>query len=167
MYSKKVIDHFENPRNVGEIPDASGVGEVGSPACGDIMKVYLKIGKKKDGLFIKDISFQSFGCVANISSSSQTVEMAKGKTLEDAIKIKSMDVVKKLGNLPSIKIHCSVLAVDALREAIYKYLKKRNLPIPKEVLESHKRVQKALSKASMQKNIKAWPRSVKPQRRAI
>ena len=143
-YSKRVMELFRHPKGCRKMENPDAVGQAGSMLCGDIMKVYLKIGKKKDGLFIKDISFQSFGCVANISSSSQTVEMAKGKTLEDAIKIKSMDVVKKLGSLPSIKVHCSVLAVDALREAIYKYLKKKGRPIPKEVLESHKRVQKEL-----------------------
>ncbi len=144
MYSKRVMELFRHPKGCRKMENPDAVGEAGSFLCGDIMKVYLKIGKKKDGLFIKDISFQSFGCVANISSSSQTVELAKGKTLDEAIKIKNMDIVRKLGSLPSVKIHCSVLAVDALREAIYNYLKGKKLPIPKEVLESHKRVQKEL-----------------------
>lgn len=144
MYSKKVMELFRNPKGCRKMENPDATGQAGSMLCGDIMKVYLKIGKKDGKLFIKDISFQSFGCVANISSSSQTVEMARGRTLEDAIRIKNMDVVKKLGGLPSIKIHCSVLAVDALREAIYNYLKEKNLPIPKEVLESHRRVEREL-----------------------
>jgi nitrogen fixation NifU-like protein len=144
MYSKRVMELFRHPEGCRKMENPDATGQAGSMLCGDIMKVYLRIGRKKQGLFIKDISFQSFGCVANISSSSQTIKMAKGRTLEDAIKIKDMDVVRKLGGLPSIKIHCSVLAVDALREAIYNYLKKKGMPIPKEVLESHKRVQKEL-----------------------
>ncbi len=113
--------------------------------CGDLMWMYVKFGKNKEGReIIKDIKVKTFGCVAALATSSLTTDLAKGKTIEEALKITNRDVIKGAGGLPSIKTHCSVLAVDALREAIYKYLKKKGLAIPKEVLESHKRVQKEL-----------------------
>ena len=117
MYSQIVMDHFSNPRNVGEIPDADGVGELGSPVCGDMMKVYIKV---EDGRIV-DIKFRTFGCGAAIASSSIATEMAKGKTIEEALALTKDEIVEALGGLPEAKIHCSVLATDALRKAIEDY----------------------------------------------
>ena len=121
MYSKKVMQHFQNPHNVGEIKDADGVGTVGNPVCGDVMKVSIKV---KEGR-IKDIKFKTMGCAAAIATSSMITELAKGKTLEDAKKLTNKDVSKSLGGLPPIKMHCSNLAADALKEAIRDYEKKK------------------------------------------
>ena len=117
MYSKKVIEHFQNPRNVGVIEDASGVGTVGNPSCGDIMKMYIKI---ENGI-ITDIKFQTFGCGAAIATSSITTDLVKGKTIEEAEKLTRNAVADALGGLPPIKMHCSNLATDALRAAIEDY----------------------------------------------
>jgi len=114
MYSEKVMEHFANPRNVGEIPDADGVGEVGNPDCGDIMKIYIKV---KDNI-IEDIKFKTFGCGAAIATSSMVTEMAKGKSLEEALKLSNKQVAEALGGLPPIKMHCSNLAADALQAAV-------------------------------------------------
>ncbi len=121
QYSKKVIEHFNNPRNMGEIKDPDGVGKVGNPICGDVMKVFIKVKDNK----IADIKFKTLGCAAAIASSSMLTELAKGKTIKEALKITRMDIVKALGGLPEPKIHCSVLAQDALREAIKDYLSKK------------------------------------------
>jgi nitrogen fixation NifU-like protein len=121
LYNEKVIEYFTNPRNVGEIEDADGVGEVGSPQCGDIMKIFLKI---EDNI-IKDIKFKTFGCASAIASSSIMTEMVKGKTIEEALAITNKDVVDALGGLPPAKVHCSVLAEDAIRAAIEDYRSKR------------------------------------------
>ena len=120
QYSKKVIEHFNNPRNMGEIKDPDGVGKAGSPVCGDVMKVFIKVKDNR----ITDIKFKTLGCAAAIASSSMLTELAKGRTLNEAEKITRMDIVKALGGLPPIKIHCSVLAQDALKEAIKDYKKK-------------------------------------------
>ena len=116
-YSEKVMDHFANPRNVGEIPDADGVGEVGNPTCGDIMKMYLKI---KDGV-ITDVKFKTFGCGAAIATSSMATEMVKGKTIEDALKLTNKAVMEALDGLPPVKVHCSVLAEQAIKAALSDY----------------------------------------------
>jgi|SRR5450830_2076589 nitrogen fixation NifU-like protein len=121
MYSEKVMDHFTNPRNVGEIPDANGVGEEGNPTCGDIMKIFLKI---EDNV-IKDIKFKTFGCAAAIASSSMVTEMAKGKTLDEAMLITKQSVAEMLDGLPPIKMHCSNLAADAMHKAIEDYRNKQ------------------------------------------
>jgi nitrogen fixation NifU-like protein len=121
MYSEKVMDHFMNPRNVGEIPDADGVGTVGNPVCGDLMTMYIKIKDSR----LTDVKFKTFGCGAAIATSSMTTELAKGKTIEEALKITRGDVADSLGGLPSIKMHCSNLAADALHAAIKDYLKKK------------------------------------------
>ncbi len=117
MYSEKVMDHFENPRNVGEIPDADGVGQVGNPTCGDIMRIYLKI---KDNV-IEDAKFKTFGCGAAIATSSMVTEMVKGKTIEEALRISNKQVAEALDGLPPKKMHCSNLAADALHAAIEDY----------------------------------------------
>ncbi len=117
MYSEKVMEHFANPHNVGEIPDADGIGKVGNPQCGDVMWLYIKV---KDGI-ITDIKFKTFGCGAAIATSSMITEIAKGKTIEEAKKISRQDVASELGGLPPVKMHCSNLAADALHEAIKDY----------------------------------------------
>ena len=121
MYSEKVMDHFRNPRNIGEIPDADGVGIVGNPVCGDLMTVYIKV----EDATLKDIKFKTFGCGAAVATSSMITELAKGKTIEEALKITRSDVADSLGGLPPIKMHCSNLAADALHAAIKDYLKKK------------------------------------------
>ncbi|MDA8066680.1 MAG: Fe-S cluster assembly scaffold protein NifU [Thermaerobacter sp.] len=120
MYSEKVMDHFEHPRNVGEIPDADGVGQVGNPSCGDIMKVYIKVA---DGR-IADCKFKTFGCGAAIATSSMVTEMVQGKTLDEAMEISNRSVAEALDGLPPIKMHCSNLAADALHAAIEDYRKR-------------------------------------------
>jgi nitrogen fixation NifU-like protein len=120
MYSDKVMDHFSNPRNVGEIENADGVGEVGNASCGDIMKIFLKV---EDNL-IKDIKFKTFGCGAAIATSSMVTEMAIGKTLEEAMELTNAAVADALDGLPPAKLHCSNLAADALHEAIKNYQEK-------------------------------------------
>lgn len=121
-YNKEVMKHFTKPKNMGEIKNPDGVGEVGNMKCGDIMKVYLKVDKK--GNKISDIRFQTFGCVAAIAASDVLCDLAKGKTISEAKKINNKDIIKKLGGLPSIKLHCSVLGSEALHEAISDYEKK-------------------------------------------
>ncbi len=117
MYTQIVMDHFSNPRNVGEIADADGVGELGSPVCGDMMKVYIKVADDR----IADIKFRTFGCGAAIASSSIATELVKGKTLDEALALSKDDIVQALGGLPEVKVHCSVLATDALQKAIEDY----------------------------------------------
>ena len=120
MYSEKVMEHFRNPRNVGEIDNADGVGEVGNPSCGDIMKIFLKV----KGDVIEDIKFQTFGCGSAIATSSMVTEMAKGKTLAEAEKVTNTAVAEALDGLPAVKMHCSNLAADALHAAIKDYREK-------------------------------------------
>jgi len=121
MYSAKVMEHFKNPRNMGEIPDADGIGTVGNPVCGDMMTIYIKV--KDDRL--SDIKFKTFGCGAAIATSSMITELARGKTLKEALEITRKDVADSLDGLPSIKMHCSNLAADGLHAAIEDYLKKK------------------------------------------
>ena len=120
MYSDIVMDHFMHPRNVGEIEDADGVGKVGNPICGDLMTFYIKV----EGDVIKDVKFKTFGCGAAIAVSSIVSEMAKGKTIDEALKISNKKVAEKLGGLPPNKLHCSNLGADALRKAIADYLER-------------------------------------------
>lgn len=121
-YSPKVMEHFLNPRNMGEIPDASGIGEVGNPSCGDVMRLYLKIDENE---VIQDAKFMTFGCGAAIASSSMVTEMIKGKTIEEALKVTNETVAEALGGLPPSKIHCSVLAQQAIEAAIKDYREKK------------------------------------------
>jgi len=120
MYSEKVMDHFSNPRNVGEIENADGVGEVGNASCGDIMKIFLKV---EDNV-IKDVKFKTFGCGAAIATSSMVTEMAVGKTIEEALELTNAAVAEALDGLPAQKMHCSNLAADALHAAIKDYQEK-------------------------------------------
>jgi len=123
MYSEKVMDHFMNPRNVGEIADADGVGQVGNPKCGDIMKMYLKI----ENNIIVDAKFRTFGCGAAVATSSMATELVKGKTVEEALKITNKAVAEALDGLPPVKMHCSNLAEEAIRAAIADYKRKNGL----------------------------------------
>ena len=123
-YSEKVMDHFTNPRNVGEIQDASGVGNVGNPVCGDIMRLYIKVDEKE---VITDAKFKTFGCGAAIATSSMVTDLVKGKTIDEALKVSNHAVAEALGGLPKIKMHCSVLAEEALRGAINDYIAKKKV----------------------------------------
>lgn len=125
MYNEKVVEHFNNPRNVGELTDADAVGENGSFKCGDTMKIYLKV---KDGI-IEDVKFQTYGCGAAIASSSMLTEMVKGKTIDEALQVSNQDVADELGGLPPLKLHCSNLAADALHDAIANYKKQQESAI--------------------------------------
>ena len=122
-YSEKVMDHFANPRNVGEIENADGVGEVGNPKCGDIMKMYLKIN---NGV-IEDVKFKTFGCGAAIATSSMAMELIKGKTIEEALKVSNKAVMEALDGLPPVKVHCSVLAEQAIKSALSDYYTKNGI----------------------------------------
>jgi nitrogen fixation NifU-like protein len=121
MYTEKVMEHFRNPHNMGEIPDADGVGTVGNPVCGDLMTIYIKV----KGDQIEDVKFKTFGCGAAVATSSMVTDLARGKTLDEAMKITRGDVANELGGLPPIKMHCSNLAADALHAAIEDYRKKQ------------------------------------------
>lgn len=126
QYSKKVMEHFKNPKYAGKMKEYSGVGEVGNPNCGDVMEVFIKVKKNKEGKdIIKEISFLTFGCVAAIASSDMLCELAKGKTIEEAEKITNKDIVKSLDGLPPVKVHCSVLGEEALRKAIEDHKKNK------------------------------------------
>ena len=124
LYSEKVMDHFTNPRNVGEIEDADGIGEVGNAKCGDIMKMFLKI----DNGVITDIKFKTFGCGAAVATSSMATEMIKGRKLEDALKLTNKAVVEALDGLPAYKMHCSVLAEQAIKAAVKDYYDRNHIP---------------------------------------
>lgn len=131
MYSEKVMDHFMNPRNVGEIENADGVGQVGNAKCGDIMRMYLKI----DNGVITDVKFKTFGCGAAVATSSMATELVKGKTIEEALKITNQAVAEALDGLPPVKMHCSNLAEEAIRAAVNDYKKKNGIKIDKEDCE--------------------------------
>lgn len=128
LYSDKVMDHFENPRNVGTMEDADGVGQVGNPKCGDIMKMYLKI----EGDVITDVKFKTFGCGSAIATSSMATEMVKGRRIDEALKLTNAAVAEALDGLPAIKMHCSVLAEEAIKAALGDYYRRRGLDVPPE-----------------------------------
>lgn len=127
LYSEKVMDHFKNPRNVGEIPDADGIGEVGNAKCGDIMRMYIKV---KDGI-ITDVKFMTFGCGSAIATSSMATELIKGKPIEEAVELSNKAVVEALDGLPAHKIHCSVLAEEAIKAAVKDYYDKNGIKYDK------------------------------------
>ncbi len=138
LYSKEVMKHFKNPQNVGKMKNFDAIGKVGNLRCGDIMYLYLKIGKNKKGEeMIKDIKFETFGCTVAIANTSLLTTMVKGKTLAKALKVTKDDLVKKFKNVPLIKVHCSLLAVDALSEAIYDYYRKQKKQISAELQTRH------------------------------
>ncbi len=124
LYTETVMDHFTHPRNVGEIPDADGVGVVGTAKCGDIMKMYLKIKDDR----IEDVKFETFGCGSAIASSSMATELIKGKTIEEALAVTNEQVVDALGGLPAYKLHCSVLAEESIKAAVKNYYDRNNIP---------------------------------------
>ena len=128
QYSDKVMEHFMNPRNVGEIDDASGIGEVGNAKCGDIMRIYLDIDEETK--VIKDVKFKTFGCGSAIASSSMATEMVKGKTIDEALAVTNKAVAEALDGLPPVKMHCSVLAEQAIKAALIDYAQKNNVHIP-------------------------------------
>ena len=151
MYSEKVIEHFQHPRNVGEIENADGRGKVGNPICGDIMMLTIRVSENEKGeKIIEDIKFKTLGCAAAIATSSIVTEMAKGKTIKQAIRISKQDVVDSLGSLPAVKVHCSILATEALNEAIHDYLSKNTLAIPEEVRKRHEKIHEELKRMEKQ-----------------
>lgn len=146
LFSKTIMEHFKKPRNIGQIKNADGIGKVGNFVCGDIIWLYVKIKKNKKDKEprIIDIKFQTLGCTVAIAVSSIVTTLAKGKTLSEALKINKDSILKMSGNVPKNKIHCSFLADDALKEAIYDYLLKNKLPISFELQKKHERIQKDL-----------------------
>jgi len=139
LYTPKVMEIFKNPHNYGKMKNPDGIGKVGNLVCGDVMWLYIKVDNKET---ITDIKFETFGCVAAIATSSMVTDLAKGKTITQVLKIKKDDIIKKLGGLPSVKYHCSVLAVDALTEAIYDYYLNQGKDFPDGLIEKHKLIQK-------------------------
>ena len=133
LYSEKVMDHFENPRNVGKMPDADGIGEVGNAKCGDIMRMYIKVN---DGI-ISDVKFNTFGCGSAIVSSSMATEMIKGKPISEALALSNKAVVEALDGLPAQKIHCSVLAEEAVKAAVKDYYDKNGIAYDPEKFQIH------------------------------
>ena len=155
LYTKKVLETFKNPHNYGKIKNADGIGKVGNLICGDVMHLYIKVVKnKKDEEFIKDIKFETFGCVAAISTSSIITDLVKGKTIKEALKITKDNVIESLGGLPKIKYHCSVLAADALVEAIYDYFLKKRERISADLQKKHEIIKK--SKDIIDKRYEKW-----------
>jgi nitrogen fixation NifU-like protein len=155
LYTKKVIKHFREPHNYGKIKNPDGIGKVGNIVCGDVMWLYIKVGKNKKGKeIIKDVKFETFGCVAAMATSSIITDLAKGKTLKEALEIDKNQIVKSLGGLPPIKLHCSVLAADALAEAIYDYFSKNKKEIPGDLEERHQKIDK--EKKVIEEKYKEW-----------
>ncbi len=155
MYTEKVIEHFRHPHNMGKLENYSAVGKVGNIICGDMMWLYIKIDKDGQGReVIADISWETFGCTAAIATSSMVSDLAKGKTLEEAIKITNRDVAEELGGLPPVKMHCSALAADALNEAIYEYLTSAGREVPPVLQQRHERLAKEMD--SLEKRYQAF-----------
>ena len=156
IYSKEIIKHFKNPKNVGKIKKPDGSGEAGNILCGDIMRLYLKIGENKKGeKIIEDIKFETLGCIVAIANTSLLTTLVKGKTIKEALSFKKEDLIKKLGQpLPPFKIHCSILAVDALKEAIYDYYLKNKLEISADLEKEHRRITK--TKEELEKRYKGF-----------
>ena len=154
-YTATVMEHFKAPHNYGKIKDADGIGKVGNLVCGDVMWLYIKVAKNKVGReIVKDIKFETFGCVAAIATSSAITDIAKGMDLEKAALINKQEIVDQLGGLPPIKLHCSVLAADALAEAIYDYYTKQKRAIPAELETKHQRIKK--EKDIVEEKYKDW-----------
>jgi len=152
MYSKKVMNLFLHPKNMGDMKDADGVGKVGNPICGDVMWIFIKVKNIKNKLIIKDIKFKTLGCAAAIATSSKVTELAKGKTISEALKISKKDVADALGGLPAVKFHCSLLATDGLSEAIYNYFKKNKIAITETLEKTHQRILKEFSEIEKRKH---------------
>jgi nitrogen fixation NifU-like protein len=147
MYTERVVEHFRHPHNMGKMKDYSAVGRVGNILCGDVMWLYIRVAQDAQGReVIADVSWETFGCTAAIATSSMVSDLAKGKTLDEAIAISNRDVADELGGLPPVKMHCSGLAADALNEAIYEYLTSRGRAIPSELAARHDHIQKDMAK---------------------
>ena len=143
LYSKEIMKHFRCPLNTGKMKNYDGLGKAGNLLCGDILWLYIEVRKDKKGKeIIKKVSFSTLGCAVAIANSSLITTMVEGKTLEEAIKLTKEKLLKKLGKVPPFKIHCSLLAVDALSEAIYDYLLKNKKPIPEKLQNRHKRIER-------------------------
>ena len=146
MYTEKVIEHFRDPHNRGKLEEYSAIGKVGNIRCGDVMWLYIKVEADEQGRdIIRDISWETFGCTAAIATSSMVSDLAKGRTLEEAIDITNKDVAGELGGLPPVKMHCSALAADALNEAIHEYLIRNGREIPDALVRRHERVEKEVA----------------------
>ena len=146
MYTDKVIDHFREPHNRGKLEDYSAIGKVGNIVCGDVMWLYIKVEKNEaDQDIITAISWETFGCTAAIATSSMVSDLAKGKTVEEAIAVTNQDVASELGGLPPVKMHCSALAADALNEAIYTYMNQEGKEIPEALQKRHARIEKEMA----------------------
>lgn len=147
LYPETVVRHFRKPKNMGRMKNPSGIGKVGNLLCGDVLWLYIKVKKDEKGEeSIADVKFECFGCVVAIGISSVLTTMVKGKPLEEALKLRKEDILGKTGPLPPIKVHCSVLAVDALHEAIYDYYLRNKTQIPEQLQKEHERIQKTLEK---------------------
>jgi nitrogen fixation NifU-like protein len=155
LYSKEIMEHFRHPRNVGKMKNYDGLGKIGNLLCGDILWLYIKVGKDKKGReIIKKVSFLTFGCTVAIANSSLITTIVKGKTLKEAMKITKEELLRKLKKVPPLKIHCSLLAADALSEAIYDYLYKNKKKIPIDLQKRHKRIEK--EKKLIEEKYKGW-----------
>ena len=155
MYTDKVIEHFREPHNRGKLEEYSAIGKVGNIVCGDVMWLYIKVDQDEAGRdIITDISWETFGCTAAIATSSMVSDLAKGKTVEEAIAVTNQNVASELGGLPPIKMHCSALAADALNEAIYAYLSQEGKEIPEALQERHARIEKEV--AALEKRYAAF-----------
>ena len=155
MYTDKVMEHFRHPHNMGKLKDYSAIGKVGNIVCGDVMWLYIRIAKDEQGReVISDISWETFGCAAAIATSSMVSDIAKGKTLKEAITITNHDVVRELGGLPPVKMHCSALAADALNEAIYNHFTESGQEIPPTLECRHERIEK--DRASIEERYHAF-----------
>jgi nitrogen fixation NifU-like protein len=155
MYTDKVIEHFREPHNRGKLEEYSAIGKVGNIVCGDVMWLYIKVDQDKAGRdILTDISWETFGCTAAIATSSMVSDLAKGKTVEEAIAVTNQNVASELGGLPPIKMHCSALAADALNEAIYTYLSQEGKEIPEALQERHARIEKEV--AALEKRYAAF-----------
>jgi nitrogen fixation protein NifU and related proteins len=142
LYSKQTIDHFRNPHNYGELKNPDGRGEAGNIICGDIMSLYIEVRKDKKGReIITAVKFKTYGCAAAIATSSVITDLAKGKTIEEALLLSKKDIIDTLHGLPPIKIHCSLLAIDALGEAIYQYLATHKHPVPEDLQKRHEHIE--------------------------
>jgi len=157
FYTKETIKHFRDPHNYGEIKKPNGKGTVGNIICGDVMSLYIVVDKKKET--IKEVKFKTYGCAAAIATSSVITDLAKGKTIDQALKLSKNDVIETLKGLPPIKIHCSLLAIDALGEAIYQYLFKENKTISPDLKKRHERIEK--DKNQIEERYQKW---IKPKK---
>jgi nitrogen fixation NifU-like protein len=162
FYTQAVKDHFQNPHHAGRLENPTVIGEVGNLVCGDLMRMYLIIEKNADNKpFIKDISFETYGCGAAIATSSITTDLALGKTLDEALKITKDEVVKALTDLPPQKVHCSILATDALIEAIYNYFVAQKMPIDSDLEQKHHTIK--LQQETLMKRYEEWTKASSPE----